>query len=63
MQQIELSTEEQEILSQVLQHALAALQLEILHTDHLEFKAHLKHRREVIERLHARLPLPLAAAA
>ncbi len=63
MQHIELSDEEQEILSQVLQHALAALQLEILHTDHSEFKEHLKHCREVIERLHARLPQPLAAAA
>jgi hypothetical protein len=56
MCQIELSNEEQAILGQVLQNSLAMLELEILHTDHNEFKELLKHRREVIKRLVARTP-------
>lgn len=63
MFQLELSNEEQEVLVQVLQRALAALDLEILHTDHREFKAFLKQRREVLQRLVAKLPKPAAAAA
>ena len=60
--QVELSNEEQEILSQVLQRALAALELEILHTDHAEFRGLLKHRRDVLRQLSTRLPQLESAA-
>ena len=63
MKHLELNDEEQEILGQVLQNSLAALGLELLHTDHKEFKELLKHRRQVLQGLAARVPQPAAAAA
>ena len=61
MSTIELTNEEQEILSQVVQNSLATLDVEILHTDHKEFKDHLRHRREVLALLAGRMPSPAAA--
>jgi hypothetical protein len=61
MCQIELANEEQEILGQVLQNALAMLELEIHHTDHKEFKELLKHRRQVLQNLLQRTSSPVAA--
>lgn len=60
---VELSYEEREILSQILQHALATLEIEIQHTHHHEFKELLRHRREVLKLLLAKMPSPMAAAA
>jgi hypothetical protein len=56
MKNIELTDQEQEILGHLLQRSLATLELEILHTDHNEFKEFLKHRRQVLQGLAARLP-------
>jgi hypothetical protein len=63
MIQIELLPEEGEVLTQIVQNALATLELEIGHTDHQEFKALLKRRREILRGLIVRLPQPAAAAA
>jgi hypothetical protein len=63
MYHVELSPEELEILSQVLQHALATLELEIQHTDHQEYKNLLKLRRERLRTLSSRMRMPVAAAA
>ena len=63
MNPIELSNEEQEVFAQVLQNSLAALELEIQHTDHAEFKNLLKRRREVIRGLVAKTASAVAAAA
>ena len=63
MLHVELDQEEQEVLSQMLQRSLAALEIEIRHTHHLEFKEMLKHRREVLRGLLAKVPQPLAVAA
>ena len=63
MLHLELVQEEQEILSQLLQRSLAALEIEIRHTDHQEFKVLLKHRRELLQGLLAKVPQPLAVAA
>jgi len=60
---VELSYEEREILNQILQNSLATLDLEIHHTDHQEFKNLLKHRRETVRALLAKLPQVMAAAA
>ncbi len=56
MSHIELSDEELEILSQILQNSLATLELEIGHTDHQEFKTLLKRRREILRGLLAKVP-------
>jgi len=60
---VELSHDEMEILSEVLQSSLATLELEIQHTDHQEFKSLLKHRRESLRTLIAKVPQPMPAAA
>ena len=60
MPQIEFSIEEQELLGQILQHALATLEIEIRHTHHHDFKELLKHRREVLHGLVAKIPTPPA---
>lgn len=48
MKQINLSTEEREMLSEVLQSYLADLRYEIADTDTYRFKTMLKHRKEVM---------------
>ena len=63
MYQVKLSPEETEVLSQVLQNAVATLELEIQHTDHQDFKNLLKQRRETLQTLIARVPQPAASAA
>lgn len=62
MTTLELTQDEEEMLGQVLQHSLATLELEILHTDHKEFKALLRHRRAVLKGLADRLQRPLVGA-
>jgi hypothetical protein len=59
---MELTPEEAETLQQVLRSYLATLELEITHTDHSEFKAMLKRRRDLISRMVERLALPTTAA-
>lgn len=63
MYHVELSHEEMEILSQVLQNSLATLELEIQHTDHQEYRHLLKQRRETLRTLIARVRPSVAAAA
>jgi len=63
MTRIELTEEEAGTLEEVLRHSLAMLEVEIWHTDHRDFTRLLKHRREVLERLLARLPAQMAVAA
>jgi hypothetical protein len=63
MTRLELTDEEQDILGQVLDNSLASLELELLHTDHKEFKDLLKHRRDVLRRLRTRVPQLTAVTA
>ncbi len=60
---VELSSEESEVLNQVLRNSLATLELEIQHTDHQEFRTLLKQRRETLRALLAKVPQPMSAAA
>ena len=61
---IELPTEEQLLLAQVLERRIRDLEIEILHTDFAEFKARLKERLALLRRLQARVTHPdLAMAA
>jgi hypothetical protein len=62
MSRIELTEEEQETLSQLLKMTLAALEIEIQHTDHREFKERLQHRRDVLKRVMFKVLEPEPAA-
>jgi hypothetical protein len=63
MSSFELSDEEQDLLGQVLRHALATLQIEIHRTDHFDYREQLKHRIEVLQRILAKAEEPIAVAA
>ncbi len=63
MRTLELTDEEQEVLSLVVQNALATIELEILHTDHAEFKALLKQRRKLLQGLADRLQSSVVGAS
>jgi len=56
MAQLVLSAEEEQILERILRRSLSDLDLEILHTDHAEFRAMLKHRRAILQKIHGQLP-------
>lgn len=61
--QIELTVEEQLLLSQVLERRIHDLEIEILHTDKAEFKAMLKERLALMRSLLGRFSQPVAMAA
>jgi len=61
MMHIEMTAEEQLLLSQVLERRIRDLEMEILHTDKAEFKAALKEHRTLLQALLGKLSLPLAA--
>jgi hypothetical protein len=61
MSAIDITAEERELLGQVLKNYLAALDVEIVHTDNAEFKRMLKQRRDALYKLAARLEQPVAA--
>jgi len=62
MQTIELNAEELEVLREVLQHGLSEIGVEVFRTDTHDFKELLKHRRDILERLLAKLPAAPVAA-
>ncbi len=55
MGNVELSAEEVEVLREVLAHLVNEMDVEVFRTDSLDFKQLLKHRREVLEKILARL--------
>lgn len=63
MMHIEITTEEQLLLSQVLERRIRDLEVEILHTDKAEFKAMLKERLARLRSLLGRMAQPAAMAA
>ena len=50
-----LNPSEEQVLEQVIRRCLSDLELEILHTDHAEFRKLLKERRKTLEGLYERL--------
>jgi hypothetical protein len=62
MQSLEFTTEEQEILRDVLQHAIAEIDIEVFRTDTHDFKQMLKHRRENLEHMLSKLSATTAPA-
>jgi hypothetical protein len=63
MTRIELTTDEQLLLAQVLERRIRDLEVEILHTDHAGFKGQLKERLGILRRLLDRVTHPTLAAA
>lgn len=61
--QIELTSEEQVLLSQVLERRIRDLEIEIHHTDKADFKALLRERLALLRNLLGRLGQPVALAA
>jgi hypothetical protein len=63
MQCIEFTTEELEVLREVLQHKLKEAGVEMFRTDTHDFKQMLKHRQEVMEHVLAKLSTPVSLAS
>ncbi len=55
MNTIEITDLERQVLGQILNSALANLDVEIRRTDHLEFKESLKQRRVVLNKISEKL--------
>jgi len=51
MQSIELTPEEREVISDVLNHEIEAINIEVFRTDTHDFKEKLKRRRTILEHL------------
>ena len=59
---LQLTSEEERILTEVLERSNRDLEVEVAHTDSHEFKAMLKQRREAIQGVLNRLQRPAMAA-
>jgi hypothetical protein len=55
MQSIEFTTEESEVLRELLQHKLDDADVEMFRTDTHDYKEMLKHRREVLQHVLSKL--------
>ena len=56
MQNLEFSSEELDLLRDMLQHALSEIDVEVFRTDTHDFKAMLTSRRELMEHILTKLP-------
>jgi hypothetical protein len=63
MTHIELTGEEQRLLTQLLERRVRELEMEILHTDNADFKAMLREQLNEYRKLLGRLSNPVALAA
>ncbi len=61
MMTLSLDQNEEQVLQQVMEHALETVELEIRHTDHAEFKELLKQRRDLINNILAKLEVSAPA--
>jgi hypothetical protein len=55
MQKLEFSSDELDLLREMLQHALSEIDVEVFRTDTHDFKTMLKGRRELMEQILAKL--------
>jgi hypothetical protein len=60
MQPLELTREQQEVLRDTMKHAVADMEVEVLHTDSHDFKEMLKHRLKLMVQIAAKLELPIS---
>jgi hypothetical protein len=63
MFEVQLTTEERQLVQEILHSSQATLEVEIHRTDRLEFKQALQQRRKVIQQVLAKLSDSLAMAA
>jgi len=61
MQKFELTTEETEVLRDILQHSRNEVDVEVFRTDTHDFKEMLRHRRNVIEHILGKFAAPAVA--
>ena len=62
MQKIEFTPEEIKILHEVLEHQINEVEVEVFRTDTHDFKEMLKHRRQILEKILAKLSAAVVAA-
>ena len=62
MQNVEFTSEEQEILAEFLRHEIQELGIEVGRTDTHDFKEKLKHRRQVLQSLLTKLSVQTVVA-
>lgn len=62
MTNLDLTDEERDVLSEVLQGALTTLEVEVHRADPIEYKKQLKHRCEVIRGLLLKMSQPVPGA-
>jgi len=55
MNELPLSSEEMEVLQDLVRHGIAEMDVELFRTDTRDFKEKLKHRREVLEHIAEKL--------
>ena len=55
MKTLELTEDEQRLLGETLERSIRDLEMEVLHTDSHEFKAMLKQRKIVLDRVRTKL--------
>lgn len=55
MKTLELTEEEQRLLSETLERSLRVLEIEVIHTDSHEFKQMLKQRKSVMNQLYSKV--------
>ncbi len=59
MQTVQFTPEETDVLTEALQHMINEMEIEVFRTDSHDFKEKLKHRRDVLESLFAKIaPIP-----
>ena len=64
MQNYEFSIEEVDILRDILRHAISDIDVEVFRTDTHDFKEMLKRRRQIMDRIFAKLQVvPVTALA
>ena len=64
MRSFDLTLEEHEVLTELLANRLSELELELVHTDHKDFKEMLKRRQRLLTQVLEKLrPAPVAASA
>lgn len=61
MHRLELTFEQQEVLRDMVNRAVADMGVEVSHTDSHDFKEMLKHRLKILRQIAAQLELPVGA--
>ena len=61
MHRLELTSEQQEVLRDMVKRAVADMGVEVLHTDSHDFKEMLKRRLAILQQIAGKFELPVGA--